>query len=722
MKTFCGRLSGVTCLYLVAGLMQATAADAFPLQAKRILFLGDSVTYAGQYVAWIETQLRLQGVDPLPEIINLGLSSETCSGLSEPDHPFPRPDVHERLTRALQQVRPDVVVACYGMNDGIYHPFHEDRFQAWKDGILRLTAAVRGAGAKIVLLTPPPFDPLLLRESGKLQPAGRDKYAYFAVYENYADVVKTYGDWILQLRDEADMVIDLHQPVISYVTEQRRRDPRFSLAPDGVHPTEEGQRVIAEAILRALGVESWATPDPELWRLITSRGVLLRDAWLSQVGHLRPGIAAGLPLSEAEQQAAELDRQILPLVQQARMPKTGQRQSSGGTVFEVGYPATARSGQLQVSVDYQLWIPDGVDHLRGIIVHQHGCGAGASRGGQTAADDLHWQALAAKWNCALMGSMYEPRDNINCRRWCDARNGSERQFLNAVEYFSQAAGHPELQHAPWCLWGHSGGAFWSSLMQTLHPDRIVAVWLRSGTAWSAWSKNEIARPEITAAALNVPVLANPGLKEKDDPRFHVAWDGAKAMQAEYRTLGAPFFEFAADPRTGHECGDSRYLAIPWFDFWLAHRLPAAGDTSQTLRPAAEAQHDWAVQMQPRLDEYEATGGVADRTPPPAPTSVTVTRTDDGETLISWTADADPESGIRAFVIERNGRRIAQMPETPVGKYGRPLFQAMTYHDTPELPLPLMQYIDRETPRPDQAVYQIRSVNSVELVSEPASGR
>ncbi len=95
----------------------SAAEDAFPLKARRILFLGDSITHAGEFVNMIEMQLRLQSVDPMPELVNAGLPSETCSGLSEPDHPFPRPDVHERLDRALAAVKPVVVVACYGMND-----------------------------------------------------------------------------------------------------------------------------------------------------------------------------------------------------------------------------------------------------------------------------------------------------------------------------------------------------------------------------------------------------------------------------------------------------------------------------------------------------------------------------------------------------------------------------------------------------------------------------
>ncbi|MEM7393390.1 MAG: hypothetical protein AAF492_13685, partial [Verrucomicrobiota bacterium] len=70
---------------------QAEPAD-FIRSAQRIVFLGDSNTHAGDYVSLVETAMRARGISPMPELINLGLSSETCSGLSEPDHPFPRPD------------------------------------------------------------------------------------------------------------------------------------------------------------------------------------------------------------------------------------------------------------------------------------------------------------------------------------------------------------------------------------------------------------------------------------------------------------------------------------------------------------------------------------------------------------------------------------------------------------------------------------------------------
>jgi hypothetical protein len=54
-------------------------------------------------------------------------------------------------------VKPAWVVACYGINDGIYHPFNEKRFAAYQDGIATLIKKVQASGARLVLLTAPPY-------------------------------------------------------------------------------------------------------------------------------------------------------------------------------------------------------------------------------------------------------------------------------------------------------------------------------------------------------------------------------------------------------------------------------------------------------------------------------------------------------------------------------------------------------------------------------------
>ncbi len=276
---------------------------------NRVMFLGDSITHAGQYISRIEAQLRLEDSESVPVLINLGLPSETCSGLSEPSHPFPRPDVHERLDRALAKVRPDVVFACYGMNDGIYAPFSEERFAVYQSGVNELIAKVQASGAKLVLMTPPAFDPLPMRKKGKLQSDGAQDYAWFAIYEDYDDVMHKYAAWIMTLGDQVDLVIDLHGSVSQYLAAQRKDDADFAMSDDGVHVNGEGHRVLATTILEALGRKPMEL-DPELLELVAKRQQILHSSWVSHVGHLRPGVDAGLPLEEAQAEATELDLKI----------------------------------------------------------------------------------------------------------------------------------------------------------------------------------------------------------------------------------------------------------------------------------------------------------------------------------------------------------------------------------------------------------------------------
>ncbi|WP_020475165.1 hypothetical protein [Zavarzinella formosa] len=411
-----------------------------------------------------------------------------------------------------------------------------------------------------------------------------------------------------------------------------------------------------------------------------------------------------------------------------------------GTFHEVTYEPSEKPGELRYGVTYTVWIPDGVKTLRGVIVHQHGCGSGACKGGATASADLHWQALAAKWDCALLGPSYHQEDKQDCRLWCDPRNGSDKKFRQALGDLAVMSKHPELETAPWCLWGHSGGGFWASLMQTMHPERIVAIWFRSGTAFSTWEKGEIPKPEIPTAAYGIPMMMNPGGKEKDDKRFAGAWTGSMAMFTAYRAKGAPV-AFAADPKTSHECGDSRYLAIPFFDACLAMRLPKPGNASQQLLPVDQKlgwlapilgdkaepaakftgkpeEANWLPNeaVAKAWAEYVKTGATTDTTPPPTPTDLKVTMTPDGP-MLTWKAAADFESGLQGFLIEREGADAIAYPAKPVGRFGRPLFQTMSYHDTPEKPVPELKFTDK-TSNGIKRGYRITAINSVGLKSKP----
>ena len=284
----------------------------------RVVFLGDSITAAGHYVSYVEAHLRLQIKGDPVEVINLGLPSEGCTGLSEPDHPFPRPNVHERLARALEKTRPDVVVACYGMNDGIYYPFSEDRFTQYQQGIRQLSQVIKKSGARLILLTPPAFDPLPLKLAGKLLPAGAEKYAWFAIYEGYDDVIRKYADWLASQRRLADLVLDVYTPVVAYTAKKRETNPDFVMSPDGVHVNVEGHRVIARGVVEGLGLTWDSTLSDELFASLEARRAVMHAAWLSHVGHKRPGMKPGLPVDEARGSVAELGKTISRLVDESR--------------------------------------------------------------------------------------------------------------------------------------------------------------------------------------------------------------------------------------------------------------------------------------------------------------------------------------------------------------------------------------------------------------------
>jgi len=68
---------------------------------------------------------------------------------------------------------------------------------------------------------------------------------------------------------------------------------------------------------------------------------------------------------------------------------------------------------------------------------------------------------------------------------------------------------------------------------------------------------------------------------------------------------------------------------------------------------------------------------------------------------------------------RDGRELARVPEKPIGKFGRPLFQSMTYHDTPRQPMPQLRYVDASAKSGEKHRYAVITVNSVGLKSEPS---
>ena len=407
--------------------------------------------------------------------------------------------------------------------------------------------------------------------------------------------------------------------------------------------------------------------------------------------------------------------------------------------YRVRYEASKEPEGLSFPVNYTVWIPPGVKTLRGVIVHQHGCGEGSCKSGLTGAFDLHWQALAMKHDCALLSPSYEQPEKAECQKWCDPRNGSDAAFQKCLVDLGKMSQHPELAKVPWALWGHSGGGHWAGGMVLLHPERVAAAWLRSGVPQLKANPDRagVKVHSLPDAALQVPIMCNLGTKEGvsvKEGKFTSVWPANEVFFNELRSKGG-LIGVAVDPLTSHECGNQRYLAVVWLNACLTARLPEkAGDPLKPMPtsdpwlapllgteavPAAKfaGEANKAVWLPDTAVanawmQYCKDTSVSDSTPPPAPTNLRI----EGAEL-KWDASADLESGIAHFIIERDGKEIATVPQAGKNPFGRPIFQGLQYSDTPALPLVKMTFTDAGAEPGKKHAYKVVTVNTVGMKSK-----
>jgi len=209
------------------------------LESKRILFLGDSITHSGIHLANLETYLSLAHPDPERVMMNLGLPSETVSGLSEENH---------------------------------------------AEGIIQLRNAAARHGAHITFLTPWPYDH---KKGNESWPADYN-----------SAVLGVYSKWLLDQRQFGWQVLDTHGALTKFLTEKRKTEPDYALARDGVHFNANGDWQATRVLLNFLGggnpatLEEMLAPYPDgkkVHQEITEKMKKSCNDWLPKTQHKRPG-------------------------------------------------------------------------------------------------------------------------------------------------------------------------------------------------------------------------------------------------------------------------------------------------------------------------------------------------------------------------------------------------------------------------------------------------
>jgi lysophospholipase L1-like esterase len=303
-------------LFIVPSIFFAQDNQNILLSGKRILILGDSITMDGTYVSFMEYYLESLYPAKKFDIISIGLGGETTCGLTEPGH-FKRPCIFSRLDSALSEIKPEIVFACYGMNDGLYNPRSPERFQAFKDGIFKLIKKLKAIGAKVIIITPPVFDPNHIR--GTALKDNETGYTFSKPYYKYDNVLADYSNWIMSLKINDVQTIDIHFPMKEYLLKRHKADPKFFINKDGIHPTPFGHLFMTNIILDKTGIpvhiknldnEFKRDTSNTLFKLINKQRQIRSKGWLDYIGYTTRKTVKINNIEPTEIEVRKLQKQI----------------------------------------------------------------------------------------------------------------------------------------------------------------------------------------------------------------------------------------------------------------------------------------------------------------------------------------------------------------------------------------------------------------------------
>jgi lysophospholipase L1-like esterase len=201
-------------------------------KSDRIVFLGDSITEQGAgpngYVTLVGDSLKAKYGAGAPEIINAGISGNKVT------------DLQSRLERDVISRNPTTVVVYIGIND-VWHfelPGHAGTPKdLYESGLKSIVAGLLASGAKVILCTPG----VIGEKKDGTNPQDN-------MLNEYAEIGRAVA------KASGICVCDLRKEFTTYLNGHNDRDMSFGvLTVDGVHLNDEGNRLVAGAILRALG-------------------------------------------------------------------------------------------------------------------------------------------------------------------------------------------------------------------------------------------------------------------------------------------------------------------------------------------------------------------------------------------------------------------------------------------------------------------------------------
>jgi len=206
-------------------------------------------------------------------------------------------------------------------------------------------------------------------------------------------------------------------------------------------------------------------------------------------------------------------------------------------------------------VKFELWSPDGIPTLRGVVVISgHGSG-------ETLFKHQAMRKLATELHLALFKFVGNPMQ----------RGFWPKSLLyERLATFGQRSGHPELEHTPLFLYGHSNGTGFSAIFPSGHDDRVWGwVSMRPGITFQVYQPSAAQVPGLVIFGEDDPFLTRPSVQEN--------LAVVPAMRKNHEAL----WNFAVEPKTGHGPGEKTWpLVYSFLRHTFAARVPADADPKQ----------------------------------------------------------------------------------------------------------------------------------------------
>lgn len=223
---------------------------------------------------------------------------------------------------------------------------------------------------------------------------------------------------------------------------------------------------------------------------------------------------------------------------------------------------------------FRLWFPDDLKVLNGIVVLV----PGSNSDGRGQVSDTIWQAFAKRHGFALLGCWYTDYQtgDMFIERYAEVSKGSGKALIEIIKKFSISSGHSELDYAPLLLWGHSAGGQFNYEFACWNPQRVIAfVVNKGGIYYTAMAPKE---------TRSVPCILFTGEKDLDARK-----DIIKGLFSMNRRAGALWI-YAPEPEAGHEIGQTKKLALVFFDDVIPLRISNFRElnSNQQLKPLSES--------------------------------------------------------------------------------------------------------------------------------------